>query len=56
MPVFMLPFYINLPIKTQARVEDEDTSFKAGKDRRPASSDFTSMRQFCTRRNRSLIG
>ena len=46
--VFTLAFYINLSIKTQARVKDAETSFKAGKDLRPASSHFTSRHQVCT--------
>ena len=31
MPVFMLAIYNNLPIKTQDRVEDAETSFKREK-------------------------
>lgn len=48
MPVFMLLFYTNLSIKTQARLEDVETSFKEGKDLRPASSHLTSRYPFCT--------
>ena len=45
--LFTLAFYINLSIKTQARVEHAETSFKAGKYLRPASCHFT-RHQFYT--------
>lgn len=48
MLVFMLAFFINLSIKTQASVEDAETSFKAGKILRPASTQFMSRLQLCT--------